>query len=137
MSRLSIGPDGRLFSRTQARQNVFPADQAQIWSVAARARWVALPGHREPRPSDRKGGRLRQQVSRLEFHDQPEIFAVAVDRAGIVYAGTSPDGKVYRIENGKATEYFAPGERYIWALAFAPDGALYVATGQQGKIFQE
>ena len=68
--------------------------------------------------------------------DQPEIFAVALDRAGVVYAGTSPDGKVYRIENGRATEYFAPGERYIWALAFAPDGALYVATGQQGKIFK-
>jgi len=68
--------------------------------------------------------------------DQPEIFAVAVDRAGVVYAGTSPDGKVYRIENGRATEYFSPGERYIWALAFAPDGSLYVATGQQGKIYR-
>src|ERR1019366_9255293 len=51
-------------------------------------------------------------------------------------AGTSPDGKVYRIENGRATEYFAPGERYIWALAFAPDGSLYVATGQTGKIYR-
>ena len=35
----------------------------------------------------------------------------------MVYAGTSPDGKVYRIENGKATEYFAPKARYIWSLA--------------------
>ena len=41
--------------------------------------------------------------------EQPEIFALAVDADGALYAGTSPDGKVYRIENGKATEYFAPG----------------------------
>ena len=34
-----------------------------------------------------------------------------------LYAGTSPDGKVYRIENGKAAEYFAPKARYIWSLA--------------------
>jgi hypothetical protein len=67
---------------------------------------------------------------------EPEIFAVAVDAKGVVYAGTSPDGKVYRIENGKASDYFAPGARYIWALALGSDGALIVATGDQGKIFR-
>ncbi len=68
--------------------------------------------------------------------EQPEIFAVAVDDGGVVYAGTSPDGRVYRIENGKATEFFAPGARFIWALAFRRDGSLFVGTGDQGKIFQ-
>jgi hypothetical protein len=53
-----------------------------------------------------------------------------------VYAGTSPDGKVYRIENGKAVEYFSPGARYIWALKTAADGSLFVGTGDQGKIFR-
>ena len=67
---------------------------------------------------------------------EPEIFAIAVDRSGAVYAATSPDGKVYRIENGKATEYFAPKARYIWSLAVGPDGALYVGTGDQGKVFR-
>ena len=59
-----------------------------------------------------------------------------MDRSGALYAGTSPDGKVYRIENGKATEYFAPKARYIWSLAVGPDGALYVGTGDQGKVFR-
>src|SRR5207237_3237522 len=68
--------------------------------------------------------------------EQPEIFALVIDPNGALYAATSPDGKVYRIERGKATEYFAPGARYIWALAVAPDGALYVGTGDQGKIFR-
>ena len=55
---------------------------------------------------------------------------------GTLYAGTSPDGKVYRIEKGKATEYFTPKTRYIWSLAAGPDGALYVGTGDQGKIYR-
>jgi hypothetical protein len=59
-----------------------------------------------------------------------------VDRNGAIYAATSPAGKVYRIENGKATEYFAPKARYIWSLAMGPDGALYVGTGDQGKVFR-
>ena len=133
MSGLSIGADGRL-SPGPRLATVFSSDQAQIWSVAPAPDGSLYLG------TGNRGRLIKVDASgngtAIWNSDQPEIFAVAVDRAGIVYAGTSPDGKVYRIENGKATEYFAPGERYIWALAFAPDGALYVATGQQGKIFK-
>jgi hypothetical protein len=133
MSGLSITPDGRLVLGPKL-DTFFTSDQPQIWSVAQ-----APDGSLYLGTGNR--GRLMKvdaagKGSVAWSADQPEIFAVAVDRAGVVYAGTSPDGKVYRIENGKATEYFAPGERYIWALAFAPDGALFVATGQQGKIFR-
>src|SRR6266853_452182 len=133
MSGLSITPDGRLMLGPKL-DTFFSADQPQIWSVAQ-----APDGSLSLGTGNR--GRLIKvdaagKGSVVWSADQPEIFAVTVDRAGVVYAGTSPDGKVYRIENGKATEYFAPGERYIWALAFGSDGALYVATGQQGKIFK-
>jgi len=67
--------------------------------------------------------------------DQSEIFAVTVDAKGVVYAGTSPDGKVYRIENGKAAEYFSPGARYIWALKTAADGSLSWGRAIRGKCF--
>ncbi len=40
--------------------------------------------------------------------DEPEVFALALDPAGVLYAASSPDGKVYRIEKGKAAEFFAP-----------------------------
>src|SRR5579863_1652825 len=133
MSGVSITPDGRLMLGPKL-DTFFSSGQPQIWSVAQ-----APDGSLYLGTGDR--GRLMKvdalgQGSVVWSADQPEIFAVAVDRAGVVYAGASPDGKVYRIENGKATEYFAPGERYIWALAFAPDGALFVATGPQGKIFR-
>ncbi|MBK5290394.1 MAG: hypothetical protein JJE04_01705, partial [Acidobacteriia bacterium] len=67
---------------------------------------------------------------------EPEIFALALDEAGRIYAGTSPHGKVYRIENGKAVEFFDPGAAYIWSLAFSPDRSLFVATGGEGKLFR-
>ena len=130
---LSLTRDGRLVSGP-ALVPVYSSDQSQIWAVASAPDGSLYlgTGHR---------GRLIKvdasgKGSVIWTADQPEIFAVTVDRAGVVYAGASPGGKVYRIENGKATEYFSPGEPYIWALAFAPDGTLYVATGQQGRIYR-
>jgi hypothetical protein len=133
MEGLTLTRDGRLMLGPKL-DTLFQSDQAEIWSVA-RAGDGSLylgTGHR---------GRLYKldasgNSSLVWTSDQPEIFAVAVDSKGVVYAGTSPDGKVYKIESGKATEYFAPGARYIWALAVAPDGSLFVGTGDQGKVFR-
>ncbi len=56
---------------------------------------------------------------------------------GTVYAGTSPQGKVYRIAGeGDGEVYFEPGETYVWDLARDDEGRLLVATGTQGKVFR-
>jgi len=92
-----------------------------------------------------------------------QVQALVVDKSGAIYAATSPDGKVYRIErqakakpaaNSNATQqpnaspqtsldpeytssvYFDPKTKYIWALALDNDGRLYVATGDRGEIFR-
>jgi hypothetical protein len=129
---ISLSKEGRL-SLSPKVDTIFTSDQPVIWSVARASDGTlyAATGNR---------GRLYRidpsgKSSLIWTADQPEIFAVAVDAAGVVYAGSSPDGKVYRIANGKAEEYFAPKVRYIWSLAVAPDGALFVGTGDQGKIF--
>ncbi len=133
ISGLSLTRDGRLTLGSKL-DTLFDSGQPQIWSVAKAPDGSLYlgTGHR---------GRLYKvdtagKSSLVWTSDQSEIFAVAVDARGVVYAGTSPDGKVYRIENGKATEHFSPGARYIWALKAAADGSLFVGTGDQGKIFR-
>ncbi len=64
---------------------------------------------------------------------EQEVTSVAFGPDGTVYAGGSPGGKVYRLQNGKANLYYDTEAQYVWALAFAgPD--LYVATGLPGEI---
>jgi WD40 repeat protein len=87
-----------------------------------------------------------------------QVQALVVDKNGAVYAGTAPDGKVYKIERksgtnsdaGKAPDkskgqvdpnwnssvYFDPGTKYIWDLTFDNVGDLFVATGDRGEIFK-
>src|SRR2546430_708000 len=76
-----------------------------------------------------------------------QVQALVVDKKGIVYAATAPDGKVYRLEETKAasakagaksswsaTPYFDPGSKYIWDIVLDDSGALYIATGDHGDI---
>jgi hypothetical protein len=133
ISGLSLTRDGRLTLGSKL-DTVFDSGQPEIWSVAKAPDGSLYlgTGHR---------GRLYKldtagKSSLVWTSDQSEIFAVTVDASGIVYAATSPDGKVYRIENNKATEYFSPGARYIWALKTSADGSLFVGTGDQGKVFR-
>jgi sugar lactone lactonase YvrE len=66
-----------------------------------------------------------------------DVMALAVDAQGVVYAGTSPDGKVYRITpGGEARVFFEPKTKYIWSLAFDRQGRLYVGTGDKGVIYR-
>jgi hypothetical protein len=130
---LSLDHDGRLTVAPKL-ETVFSSGQPTIWSIARApdGSIYAGTGHR---------GRVYQitpaGTSNLVWTaDQPEIFAVAVDSAGVLYAATSPDGKVYRIEKGKATEFFAPQAKYIWSLAFAKDGTLFVGAGNPANIYR-
>jgi hypothetical protein len=94
-----------------------------------------------------------------------QVQALVVDKHGVIYAATNPDGKVYRLERAssaqasaspsqrsqeakgesepsnretgwKSSAYFDPATKYIWALALDDAGNLYVATGDHGEIFR-
>jgi hypothetical protein len=96
--------------------------------------WVVGTGNAGRVLLVRRNGRVDQLFAAPE----PEVFAVWADDDGTVFAGTSPNGKVYRIPagGGEPVEHFAPGETYIWDLAPAPGGGLLVATGTQGKLYR-
>ncbi len=59
------------------------------------------------------------------------------DAEGVLYAGTSPNGAVYRIDaSGHATEVWKSPAKYIWALQAASDGTIFAATGQPGNVYR-
>src|SRR6202167_2029893 len=130
---ISLDRDGRL-TLAPKLETMFSSGQPAIWSIARAADGsiYAGTGHR---------GRVYQITASgannlIWTSDQPEVFAVALDPDGVVYAATSPDGKVYRIEKGKATVFFAPQAKYIWSLAFAQDGTLFVGAGNPANIYR-
>jgi hypothetical protein len=130
---VSLTRDGRLVLAPQLESLASTGD-AGIWSVVTSPDGTIYfaTGHRG-RVYMRKPG---AEPTLLWSAPQPEVFALALDKEGRLYAGASPDGKVWRIEKGKATEFFDPKTKYIWSLAVDADGALFVGTGDQGKIFK-
>ena len=130
---LSLSRDGRI-QLAPKLESLFASDQPSVWSVAQSSDGTLYLGTGHRGRVFRVDGAGKGAV--LWTAPQPEIFALTVGPDGSVYAGTSPNGKIYRIHNSDATEYFAPGAKYIWSLAFGKDGALYAGTGDEGKIFR-
>jgi sugar lactone lactonase YvrE len=133
MSGLSLLQDGTLQPGLGA-ENTVSLNQPALWSVASDSSGnvYAATGHNgQLLKLDASG-----HISVAWASPQPEIFAICVDRKGRLWAGTSPSGGLYRIENGKATEVWHSPGKYIWALVPAPDGSLYVGTGEQGRVYR-
>lgn len=68
---------------------------------------------------------------------EPEVYAVAF-HDGSVYAATSPNGKIYRVDpnDGKNSVFFDPKQAYIWSIQFDAKGDLIAGTGVEGKLFR-
>lgn len=80
-----------------------------------------------------RGGEVKLLCAALE----PEVYALAFHN-GTLLAGTSPNGKIYRIdpEKGTSSVFFDPKQAYIWAIQFVDGGDVVVATGVKGKLFR-
>ena len=141
LQHLSLSSDGRLAVAPQQKE-VYDSSTAVLWAVARDSKGTIYTG----------GGSLGGSRAKL-FAIDPQgrgkllaemdgiaVQAIAIDRQDRVYAATSPDGKVYRIDpsskdsSSKAEVFYDPKTKYIWALAFAKNGDLYVATGDRGEI---
>ena len=57
---------------------------------------------------------------------------------GVVYAGTLPDGEVWKYSGGKAEKFVKlETTEHVWQLAFDPKTkSLFAATGPEGKLFR-
>ena len=137
LTRLSLASDGRLALAPVVKEILDPS-VAFLWAVARDSKGSLYAG----------GGGLGGAKTKLFMVDSTgksktlaelegiAIQAIAIDSKDRVYAATSPDGKVYRIDaaTGKSEVFYDPKQKYIWALAFSKSGDLFVATGDQGEI---
>lgn len=117
-----------------------------VWSVAADAAGNAYLGTGSPAAVLRVSAAGVQ--TRLFSTKDLTVQVVRMGPDGALYAATLPSGRVYRLDPGrtdqeeaKATVVFDPAQtaekpKYIWDLAFDPEGRLYVATGAPGAIYR-
>lgn len=77
------------------------------------------------------------KVSTFAETKQLLVSALAAGPGGAVYAGTLPEGRIFRIDAaGKASEFARlDGTKHIWGLLWdAKRNALIAATGPEGKL---
>ncbi len=55
---------------------------------------------------------------------------------GAVLAGTGVEGRVYRIENGRATRWAETGAVVVTSLARGEDGSIYAGTLPDGRVYR-
>ena len=114
--------------------NVSLPDTSAIWSLLALADGSALAG-----TTDGKVMRIAGDQAEV-FADTKSaaVTALAIGPGNAIYAGTMPDGKIFKVSQGKA-EAFAtlPDVHNVWALAFdRAKGALYAAVGPEGRVLR-
>jgi sugar lactone lactonase YvrE len=110
------------------------AAQPQFWKIEGAQDF--LDGDTEGLSVDSEGRvRLAPATRGLPDTDAPFVWCLARDNKGALYAGTGNDGKVFRMDDGKATALFDAAELEVHALAVGPDGRLYAGTSPDGKVY--
>ncbi len=110
---------------------------------AAQPQFWKIEGARDFLEGDVQGlsvdseGRVRLAPASRALHDPevPNLWCVATDAKGTLYAGSGNDGKVFKFEAGKASLFFDAPELEAHAIAVGPDGRVYVGTGPDGKVY--
>ena len=129
---VSIDADGRV-SLGPETEPLYDPGVPFLWDASSggEALWIGSG-------SDGKVFRLRPDGSATTAFDAAEqnVHAVVAEPDGTAVVGTSPTGAVFRVEDGQSAMLFDPDDTYIWDIALGSDGALFVATGDQGKIYR-
>ena len=131
---LAIRNDGALYVADKKGKSWRTEEQRGVWSVAATADGTTYFG-------TGKDGRVYKVVG----DGEPELLcetgelgvhALALS-GGQLYAGTIPNGKLYKLDPASAAEAQPIADlddEYIWALLPAADG-VYAGTGPRGRLY--
>jgi outer membrane protein assembly factor BamB len=110
------------------------AAQPQFWRIEGGRDF--LEGDVQGLSVDSEGRvRLAPASRSLSDPEVPNLWCVAQDAKGTLYAGSGNDGKVFKVEGGKASVFFDAPELEAHAIAVGPDGKVYVGTAPDGKVY--
>ena len=139
LTRLSLSSEGHITLAPVVKE-IYDPTVTFLWAVARDSKGNLYTGGGSVSATKAKLIMIDSsgKAKTLAELDGMAIQAVAIDRQDRVYAATSPDGKVYRVDgsksDAKAEVFYDPHAKYIWALAFSRSGDLFVSTGDQGEI---
>lgn len=66
------------------------------------------------------------------------VTSMVQAKSGVIYAATMPDGKIFKLSQGKADVFVTlPDTSYVWALVTDRAGTgLFAATGPDGRVMR-
>ena len=135
-----LSSEGTISVGLRVEEIFHSADDPTLWSVATEPGGSVVAGTgvtgRVFRIQPESGGWRSSQVF---DSDELQITALAVTRDGKVRFTTAPEGALYQLEASGASEILRPrqpGDRYLWSLALAPDGSMYLGSGTDGRLYR-
>ncbi|HLI64291.1 MAG TPA: two-component regulator propeller domain-containing protein [Terriglobales bacterium] len=155
ITALAVDGQGNIYAAGagKRREAALPASGAGIVVTAPSAGGVpttSLGPHGSGAPSAigagpsvaRLGG---SEIYRLSLAGPPKtiwssrddlVYALAFDRDGRLLAGTGNRGKIYAVDGHAYTDLAEASASQVTAFAPAPQGGLYAATSNLGKVFR-
>lgn len=153
VTAVAVAPDGTLFAAAAGNRSTpaAPPPPPQPVAVQAPANAQAAAAARPPAvppPTLAIGTQAVTGGSDL-YHLQPDgyarkvwsnaqdvVYALAIDEKGRALAGTGNRGLIYRIDDDHVqTRLHDVAPTQVTGLASGPDGRIFVATGNVGKLF--
>ncbi len=76
-----------------------------------------------------------KEIKKIMELKEPDIYAVLRKSNGKIYAASSPNGKIYSLNNDKKVDVFYKFKaQYIWDMKEDSKGNLVCATGNPGQV---
>lgn len=145
---VSIRNDGQL-AVAPASKLLYTTSGNYIWSIAADAAGNAYLGRGGTTAGSAIVTKVAPDGTATDIFAGKELAvqALRVSADGTLFAATSPDGKVYRIDSRKtgavavARVIFDPSQtaekpKYLWDLAIAKNGDVYIAAGAPAVVYK-
>ncbi len=141
---VAIRNDGRIEDGFVASA-LYKASESYVWSLAKDPNGEIYAGLGGSTGGSAAVVRVSSKSAPVKLFTGRELAVQAVRIAPdhSVFAATSPDGKVYKLgaASGNERVVFDPATteekpKYLWDLAVAQDGTLYIATGAPAAVYR-